>query len=68
MAAIVGDNSIYCLIRFRKLGILFIGILFNNFMDKWEGKVSEVSASLVPTLMHLLFNTISKYSFIRPII
>ena len=40
------------------------GILFNNFMDKWEGKVSEVSASMVPTLMHLFFNTISKYKTI----
>ena len=39
---------------------LFSGILFDNFLDKWEGKISEVSASIVPTLMHVLFNTISK--------
>ena len=45
---------------------LFSGILFDNFLDKWEGKISEVSASIVPTLMHVLFNTISKLISVLP--
>ena len=46
---------------------LFSGILSDNFLDKWEGKISEVSASIVPTLMHVLFNTISKLISVLPI-
>ena len=55
------DNSIILvLIYIHGFYHLFSGILFDNFLDKWEGKISEVSASIVPTLMHVLFNTISK--------